>query len=75
MRREKEVGELLLREATELGVIGACIERRRRHPCLIGTLDGRSILVPWSGTTRDTHSFEIARQNLRRQVWRNRGML
>ena len=70
MRREKEVHELVLQAARELGVEDAAVERRRRHPCLIGSIGGKSILVVLSGTSTDKNSFAVARQYLRREVRR-----
>ena len=73
MRCEKEVSERMLQAARELGVEDAIVERRRRHPCLVGSIAGKKILVVLSGTTRDKNAFAVARQYLRRAVWRARG--
>lgn len=70
MRAEKELAHRLLDEAHKLGVQEARIERYRRHPCLVGFIGHRRIVVVFGGTSRDLNAFAIARQYLRREVRR-----
>ena len=75
MRREKEMHLRLVAEAVDLGVRDARVERRRQHPCLVGSLGGAPVLVALAGTSRDKNGYAVARNYLRRAVWRASGVL
>ena len=78
MRWEKEVASGLLREAIALGVQNARIswrEGRQRHPRLLGSFAGKPLMVVFAGSSKDRNAVSLARQNLRRAVWKAEGRM
>lgn len=63
----KHVAEFL-RYAVYLGVEHAQIQRRRRHPCLVGTYNGRPVTFAIAGTPGDHRSMMNAHAQLRRNL-------